>query len=102
MEKFNLSELGKRIKAIRKEKKKTQEEIAAAIRISQKTISEWERGLIHPGILNMHNYCMFLGITLDELLDVKKPRTLLIELTEEERDTMLSMLDECQREACLR
>lgn len=44
MEKFSLSDLGRRIKAIRKEKKKTQEQVATAIGIRQKTISEWEHG----------------------------------------------------------
>jgi hypothetical protein len=56
------------------------------------------RGLKQPGIFNMHNFCNLLGIPLDELRR-QKTRTLHIELSEEERDTMLSMIDECKHES---
>ena len=45
------------------------------------------------------NYCSFLGITLDELLGVKRSQPLYIELTEEERETILSMVEECEQES---
>jgi len=44
-------------------------------------------------------FCQFLDITIDELLGLKKIRELYLELTEEERDTILSMLKECQYES---
>ena len=99
MEKFNLSELGRRIKAARKAKKKTQDDVAQAIGVSKNIVSEWERGLRQPGILNVLNYCNFLGMSFDELVGVKKTQTLHLEITEEERDTIFAMLEECQREA---
>jgi transcriptional regulator with XRE-family HTH domain len=97
METYNLKALGTRIKAVRKAKKKTQDEIAQAVGIGKTTISEWERGLKQPGLLNMLNYCEYLGITLDELLEIKASRTLQLELTEEERDLIFSAFDKCEQ-----
>ena len=99
MEKYNLNELGKRIKIARKAKKKTQDEVAQAIGIGKTTLSEWERGLKQPGLLNILNFCNFLGITIDELLDLKKRTYFNIKLTGEELNTILSMFDECQQES---
>ena len=99
IDRFSLDRLGKRIKACRKAKKKTQDELAAAIGVSKTTVSEWERGIKQPGILNLLNSCYFLGITLDELLELKAQRYFNITFTEEEREAMLLMLDECKREA---
>lgn len=99
MERYTLNELGKRIKAARKAKKKTQDDVAEAIGVSKISVSEWERGLKQPGFLNILNYCNFLGITIDELLGVKKQTFFYITFTEEERNMMLSMLSECQRDA---
>jgi transcriptional regulator with XRE-family HTH domain len=99
MEEYNLSELGKRIKAARKAKKKTQEDVAAAIGVGKISVSLWERGLKQPGILNVFNYCNFLGIPLDELLGLEKKRIFSAEFTEEERNVILSLCDQCQRES---
>ena len=74
MEEFNLRELGKRIQAARKAKKKTQDDVAQAIRVSKNIVSEWERGTKQPGIMNVLKYCNFLGITLDELFTFKQQR----------------------------
>ena len=98
MENYNLNEVGKRIKAARKAKKKTQDEVVEAIGIGKTTLSEWERGLKQPGLLNILNYCNFLGMTLDELLGVKRTQPLYIELTEDERVAIFAMLEECEQE----
>jgi transcriptional regulator with XRE-family HTH domain len=99
MKEQNLSELGKRIKAARKAQKKTQDEVAEAIGVGKTTLSQWERGLKQPGILNILNYCNFLGMTLDELLDVKRQTSLNLHFTQEEFDTILSLFDECEHES---
>lgn len=96
MEDYELSELGKRIKAVRKSKKKTQDEVAHAIGVGKITVSLWERGLQQPGILNILNYCNFLGMTLDELLGLTGKQTLHLTMSEEERQMILAMLDECK------
>jgi transcriptional regulator with XRE-family HTH domain len=99
MEELSLSGLAERMKATRKAKKKTQDEVADAIGVSKYTVSDWERGLKQPGILNILNYCNFLGITLDELLGMEKRQIFSVEFTEEERNVILSLFDECQRES---
>ncbi len=99
MEAFSLSELGKHIKAARKAKKKTQDDVAQAIGVSKNIVSEWERGATQPGILNVINYCNFLGLTLDELLGLTQKRELQLVMSEEERDAVLAMLDDGLRES---
>lgn len=99
MEDYSLGELGTRIKVARKARKKTQDEVAEAIGVGKTTLSQWERGLKQPGILNVLNYCLFLGMTLDELLDVQKHTSLTLNFTEEEFTTILAMFEECERES---
>ncbi len=68
MEEVSSSTLAKRIKVVRKSRKKTQDDVTKASGVSKNTISDWERGLKQPGILNFLNYCSVPGIRLDELL----------------------------------
>jgi transcriptional regulator with XRE-family HTH domain len=98
MEEFGLQDIGKRIQAARKAKKKTQDEVAAAVGLTKKTISEWERGLKQPGLLNILAFCKFLGITVDELLELQSIRTLHLELSEQERDALLAMVHDCEQD----
>lgn len=53
MNELGLHELGKLIKTARKAKKKTQDEVAQAIGVRKNAVSEWERGVKQPGILNL-------------------------------------------------
>lgn len=97
-----LAELLKKAKNIKEEKtgkKITHQMIADAIGVDRVSVTLWEQGKRHPGFLNILNYCQFLGITVNELMGLKTNRTLQIELTEEERDAVLSMLDECKDES---
>ncbi len=98
MEEFSLQDIGKHIQAARKAKKKTQDEVAEAVGLTKKTISEWERGLKQPGLLNILAFCKFLGITVDELLELQPARVLHLELAEQERDVLLAMAHECEQE----
>ena len=72
---------------------------AQAIGVSKNIISEWERGATQPGILNVINYCNFLDISLDELLGFAQKRELHLVISEEERDAMLAMLEDCKQES---
>lgn len=99
MEELNLNILAERLKSTRKAKKKTQDEVAKAIGVNKYTISDWERGIKQPGILNIVNYCNFLDITLDELLGITQKRELHLVMSEEERDAVLAMLDASLRES---
>lgn len=80
-------------------KRISREMMGKAIGVDQHTIYEWERGNKHPGFLNVCKFCDYLDITLDELLGVKKTQHFHILISEEERDDILSLLDECQHEA---
>lgn len=64
--------VGDFIKEIRKEKKMTQQDLADALEISDKTVSKWEtgRGLPDPSL--MLPLCRELGITVNELLSGKR------------------------------
>lgn len=95
---YDLKELGKRIQTARKSKKKTQDDVAHAIGVSKNIISEWERGVTQPGLLNILNYCHILDMTLDEVFDLHKTRSLTIHLTTEERDAILAILTKCKQE----
>lgn len=98
-------ELGKLLKTARKTKEKeygkkiTHKMVAEGIGVDRVTVAMWEQGKKHPGFLNIVNYCNFLGITLDELLGVKRTQPLYIELTEEEREAILSMVEGCAQES---
>jgi transcriptional regulator with XRE-family HTH domain len=94
MEELNLNMLAERLKSTRKAKKKTQDEVAEAIGVNKYTISDWERGIKQPGILNIVKYCNVLGITLDELLGLTQKRELHLVISEEERDAVLAMFED--------
>ena len=66
------------------------------------TISDWEQGKKHPGFLNVLKYCTVLGITPDKLLGMETPKQLFsLDITEEERDALFSMLEACKHESDL-
>ncbi|MGX5719838.1 helix-turn-helix domain-containing protein [Shinella zoogloeoides] len=61
--------LGLRLKAIRKEKKLTQEDLAARIGRSVDAISNLERGKSLPSFSTIEQLCQALGIPLKTLFD---------------------------------
>jgi DNA-binding XRE family transcriptional regulator len=65
---FHINEFGKRIKAIRKKRKKTQEELAELLKVSRKTIQNWESGKTLPEeIPLLKSICLTLDCDLDYL-----------------------------------
>lgn len=60
--------IGQFLKAIRKEKKLTQRQIAESLGISEKTVSKWETGSGLPEVSLMLPLCNLLGISVNELL----------------------------------
>lgn len=98
MNEFDLTKLGNRIKAARSINNKSQHEVAEAIGVSAGTISQWERGVKQPGILNILNFCAYLNMSLDELLDLQKHKPLYLEFSVKERELLLSMMGECEKE----
>jgi len=100
-------ELGRLMQEAREKKRNkdgkriSREMMGKAIGVDKHTIYEWERGNKHPTFLNVCKFCDYLGITLDELLGVKKLRYLQLRISEEERDAILSMFDECEQESVI-
>ena len=61
--------IGNFIAAKRREQNLTQEQLAARLGVSNKTISKWENGKCMPDYSVIELLCKELGITLAELLD---------------------------------
>ena len=96
-----LADLLKKAKRLREQEtgqKITQKMIADAIGVDRVTVTKWEQGKRQPSFLHVLSYCNVLRITPNELIGLRKKRTLHIELSEEERNTLLSMVNECQDE----
>lgn len=56
------------LKAIRKERKKTQKEIATELQVSQALVSAWELGINKPDIDNLFKLARYYQVSLDYLV----------------------------------
>ena len=56
------------IKAIRKSKGLSQEELAIKLNVVRQTVSKWEQGISEPSTSNMIALAKLYGITPEELL----------------------------------
>lgn len=61
--------IGDKIRALRRAKKLTQEQLAEYLNISAQAVSKWETGLSGPDIDMLPRLAVFFGVTVDELLD---------------------------------
>ena len=61
--------MGLFIKALRKEKDLTQEQLAESLFVSSKTVSRWETGSALPDLLMLQNIADFFGVDIRELID---------------------------------
>lgn len=64
--------LGMMIAKLRKEKGMTQLELAEKMGVTDKAVSKWERDLSCPDINSLPNLADILGVTVDELMQIKK------------------------------
>ena len=64
--------LGMMIAELRKEKGMTQLELAEKMGVTDKAISKWERDLSCPDINSLPNLAEILGVSVDELMQIKK------------------------------
>lgn len=60
---------GKKIAAMRKQKRMTQEDLAHALSINVVTLSRWENGHFEPKVSVIRQLCEVLGCTESELLN---------------------------------
>ena len=59
---------GKEIKALRRQKQLTQEDLAMMVGVSRTTIYQWESGKYYPEGQNLIKLAQVLGVTVDSLL----------------------------------
>ena len=77
--------IAEKIRTLRKERGITQDEIAAALRVSFQSVSRWENGQTYPDIELIPKIAAYFGVTTDELL-VEKDESVL----REERERRIS------------
>ena len=61
--------IGKKIKALRKERNMTQERLADLVGVSFQAVSKWENGIALPDITLVPRLAQIFGVTTDELFD---------------------------------
>ena len=67
--------MGGFIKALRKERELTQEQLAEALYISSKTVSRWETGSSLPDLLMLQNLADYFGVSITELINGERDET---------------------------
>lgn len=74
-EKVDAARTGEFLSALRKARSLTQEQVAEALCVSNKTISKWESGSGLPDITILPDLAEFYGITVDDLLAGQRLQT---------------------------
>ena len=64
--------MGELICSLRKEKGMTQRELAEQMNVTDKAVSKWERDLSCPDINSIPKLAEILGVSVEELMQVKK------------------------------
>ena len=64
--------LGNMIAELRKQKGMTQLELAEKMGVTDKAVSKWERDLSCPDINSLSNLAEVLGVSVEELMQIKK------------------------------
>lgn len=62
---------GSTIASLRKEKGMTQLDLAREMGVTDKAVSKWERDLSFPDVASLPKLAEVLGVSVDELLEVK-------------------------------
>lgn len=63
--------LGNKIVELRKKRNLTQEQLSEKLGITRQTLSNWEKNITNPDIIQSKNIASFFKITLDDLTDNK-------------------------------
>lgn len=59
-----------RIKELREEKGLSQAQLAAELGLNQRTISNYETGILEPNIQTIKKLCKYFNVTADYLLEI--------------------------------
>lgn len=89
------------LKELRSQKGATQDDMAALLKIKRQTYSAYERGVSVPDINALIKMAEFFGISVDELLGIKKDRPeegqplseLFSDLSEDELSKVIEYVD---------
>lgn len=65
---MDLVKIGKYVAGKRKDLGLTQRQLAEKLRMSDKSVSKWERGICLPDVSVYEEYCALLGISINEFL----------------------------------
>ena len=68
VKKLDCEKVGKLILFLRKENKMTQKQLGDILRISDKTISKWERGMGCPDVSLLQEISNFFGVNIEKIL----------------------------------
>ena len=60
--------MGERLKAARKKKKMTAEQLADRLGVTKAAVSAWENDRAYPGVDNLMGICEYLEVSADHLL----------------------------------
>ena len=83
-----MTTLGSRIRAARREKGLTQEELAQALYVSRAAISKWESGRGYPSIDSLKAIAKFFSVSIDDLLSGDEVLTI-AEEDQKQKETLL-------------
>jgi len=90
---FNMTNIGKKISNLRKEKNLTQVELADRLGVTYQAVSNWERGDSMPDIAKLSDLAEVFEISIDELLGHSK-QTVIIQDILEDKKVAVKDLDE--------
>lgn len=92
---MNQDKIGKFISQCRKEKNMTQQELADILNVTDRAVSNWERGRRIPDISLFKPLCESLGITINELINGEKISEEKVLLKQEE--TLINTLNDNEK-----
>lgn len=80
--------IGRKIAELRRQKKLTQDDIAAELGVSAQAVSKWENDISYPDIALLSPLAEVLGVSVDEILNPKKESPAIRLLPEAERKNL--------------
>ncbi len=82
--------IGNFLKELRKEKDKTQEEIAELFGVSSRSVSRWENGNTMPDLAILVELADYYGVEIREIIDGERKSEI---MEKEEKETLLKIAD---------
>ena len=99
--------IGEKIRTLRLQQKKTQEQLADRLGVSYQSVSRWENGITYPDIEFLPSIANYFSITLDYLMgqdDMEKRRAIKKQINKigdtdgMNEDNLVELIRTCRRE----